>query len=222
MREKPEYPFICSVVSGGHTLLLLVKSEFEIIKLGSTVDDAIGEAFDKVSKMIGLGYPGGPLIQESAKLGDEKSYLFPVGKGKSKYDFSFSGLKTAVLRMLQKENSKNDLTLEIKNNIAAAFQAAAVKAIIERVNLALKEFNVKSISLVGGVAANQRLRDEFMGLGQKYGVNVVIPDLEYCGDNAAMIAYRGMQFHTAGKTFSLNSNAFPTLPLNSFANRNET
>lgn len=217
MQEKPEFPFLCSVVSGGHTLLLLVKSEFEIVKLGSTVDDAIGEAFDKVSKMLGLGYPGGPLIQKAASVGDENTFNFPIGKGKGKYDFSFSGLKTSVLRVIQSEQVGEHLNELTGQNIAASFQKAAVKAIIKRAEIALEEFEIKSMTLVGGVAANQKLRDDFSLLGQKYNKKVIIPELEYCGDNAAMIAYRGMQYHLSGRKYSLSSNAYPSLPLSSFS-----
>jgi len=217
MQEVPEYPYLCSVVSGGHTLLLLVKSEFEIIKLGTTIDDAIGEAFDKVSKIIGLEYPGGPLIQEYAQRGNDSAFDFPIGKSKNQYDFSFSGLKTAVLRTIQNIEQKGNLNENIKNDICASFQKASVAAITKRVNLAINNFDIKSLSLVGGVAANKLLREEFLSIGNKLNLKVVIPSLEYCGDNAAMIAYRGMQYHNAGIKFSLNSNAYPTLPEETFS-----
>jgi tRNA N6-adenosine threonylcarbamoyltransferase len=216
MDDKPEYPYLCTVASGGHTLLLLVKSEFEIIKLGTTIDDAIGEAFDKVSKMIGLGYPGGPLIQKHATDGNDKMFNYPIGKSKNKYDFSFSGLKTSVLRSIQKIEVDQSLNDELKNNIAASFQKAAVAAITKRVESAIQEYSINSLSLVGGVAANELLRNEFVRIGKKYNKKVIIPDLEYCGDNAAMIAFRGSQYHLVGKTFSLDSNAYPSLPPNTF------
>jgi N6-L-threonylcarbamoyladenine synthase len=219
MKDKPEFPMLCTVASGGHTLLLLVKSEFEIIKLGSTIDDAIGEAFDKVSKMIGLGYPGGPLIQKYAEQGNEESIKFPIAKCKNKYDLSFSGLKTAVLRYIQKNNKQQELTETEKQNIAASFQKAATEAIIQKVTLALNEYKVNSLSLVGGVAANKKLRNGFLNIGTIHKIKVVMPEIEYCGDNAAMIAYRGMQYHKAGKKFSLNSNAYPSLPFDVFAEK---
>jgi tRNA N6-adenosine threonylcarbamoyltransferase len=219
MDDKPEYPYLGTVASGGHTLLLLVKSEFEIIKLGTTIDDAIGEAFDKVSKMIGLGYPGGPLIQKHATDGDDKMFNYPIGKSKNKYDFSFSGLKTSVLRSIQKIEVDQSLNDELKNNIAASFQKAAVAAITKRVESAIQEYSINSLSLVGGVAANKLLRNEFVRIGEKYKKKVVIPDLEYCGDNAAMIAFRGSQYHSAGKTFTLDSNAYPSLPFNTFVEK---
>ncbi len=216
MKDKPEFPFLCSVVSGGHTLLLVVKSEFEIIKLGTTIDDAIGESFDKVSKMIGLGYPGGPLIQQYAQKGNDQKFKFPIGKTKNKYDFSFSGLKTAVLRQIQEIEKDSVINESIKNDIAASFQKAATEAITKRVTIALKEFNIKSLSLVGGVAANQLLREQFINIGKEFNKKVIIPNHEFCGDNAAMIAYRAMQYHKAGKRFSLSSNAYPSLNSSTF------
>ncbi|PID58727.1 MAG: tRNA (adenosine(37)-N6)-threonylcarbamoyltransferase complex transferase subunit TsaD [Ignavibacteriae bacterium] len=216
MEEKPEYPFLAIVVSGGHTLLLLVKNEFEIYKLGSTIDDAIGESFDKVSKMIGLGYPGGPLIQEHAKKGNENEYNFPIGKSKNKYDFSFSGVKTSVLRKIQEIEKERDLTEQIKSDIAASFQKSAVEAITLRLKDALNEFETKSISLVGGVAANELLRKEVKNIGADFNKKVVIPKLEFCSDNAAMIALRGAQYHKAGYKFDLSCNVFPSLPKEQF------
>ncbi len=217
LERKPKYPFLSVVVSGGHTLLLLVKSEFNIVKLGTTIDDAIGEAFDKVSKMLGFGYPGGPLIQKYAKSGDDTSFLFPIGKSKNKFDFSFSGLKTSVLRAIQNIEKGEALSETDRSNIAASFQKAAIKAITKRVVLALNEFEIRTITLVGGVAANEALRNNINLLGKKYNKEVIIPDLEFCGDNAAMIALRGYQYHLAGRKFDLNSNAYPNLPFEIFS-----
>jgi N6-L-threonylcarbamoyladenine synthase len=217
MEDKPEYPFLCVAVSGGHTLLLHVKNEFEIVKLGSTVDDAMGEAFDKVSKMLGFGYPGGPIIQQYAKFGDENSFKYPIGKGKNKFDFSFSGLKTSVLRSIQNLELDQKLSEIDKQNIAASFQKAAVSAISKRLIFALNEYKVKSITLVGGVAANEKLRNEIFAIGKKYRKKVVIPSLEFCGDNAAMIAFRGYQYHLGGYKFPLSSNAYPSLTKDIFS-----
>jgi len=212
MDDKPEFPMLCLVVSGGHTLLLLVKSYTQIVKLGSTVDDAAGEAFDKVSKMIGLGYPGGPMIQKYAESGDPNSIEFPIAQLKGKFDFSFSGLKTAVLRHL--ESNYNDFQIPENElpNLAASFQYAVVKALSQKVVKAIKTFDIKSLSLVGGVAANKAIRNSFVEISNKYKKKLVIPDLEYCGDNAAMIALRGLQVYNSGKRFSFNENAFPALP----------
>ena len=217
MENKPEFPYLCLVASGGHTLLLLVKSDSEIIKLGSTIDDAVGEAFDKVAKLLGFEYPGGPLIQQYAEKGDPLKIKFPIAKLKNKYDFSFSGLKTSVLRYVQsvqKENSKLDENM--KSDIAASFQKAVIDALILKMESALEEFEVKSVSLVGGVAANQPLRQAILKLGNDRDKKVVIPDLSFCGDNAAMIAYRGQKLYEAGLRFTFDANAYARLPQNTF------
>jgi len=218
MEEKPQFPFLALVVSGGHTLLLLVNSFTEIKKLGSTVDDAAGEAFDKVAKMLGFGYPGGPNIQKAAALGDKNKIDFPVAELKDPYNFSFSGLKTAVLRFIQKEYgdikkiSENDL-----NDIAASFQWAVIKALIQTTKKALKHFDVESISLVGGVAANGALRESLTELAEQHNKKLVIPGIEFCGDNAAMIAFRGAKLFEAGGNFNLNYSPYPGLSLNHFS-----
>lgn len=217
MNEKPEFPYLCLAVSGGHTLLLLVKSDLEIIKLGSTIDDAAGEAFDKVSKLLGFGYPGGPKIQDTAQDQRTDFVNFPIAQCKNEFDFSFSGLKTSVLRFIQKEYGSKD---KIKSSdlplIAASFQYSVVKALIQNVKKALRKFEVKSLSLVGGVAANKMLRNEFSDLASTYKKKLVIPSLEFCGDNAAMIAYRGRKLHEAGIEYSFDYNAYPGLMDNTF------
>ncbi|MEI7811307.1 MAG: tRNA (adenosine(37)-N6)-threonylcarbamoyltransferase complex transferase subunit TsaD [Ignavibacteria bacterium] len=217
MEEKPEFPVLTLVVSGGHTLLLIVNSDEEIIKLGSTVDDAAGEAFDKTAKMLGLGYPGGPKIQKSAESGDPLKIPFPVANLKNPYDFSFSGLKTAVLRYLQHNYGMEKIVPESDiPDIAASFQYIAIKSLIKNTEKALKEFNIKSLSLAGGVAANRALRNALTDLAQKYKKKIVIPDFVYCGDNAAMIAYRGSKVYQSGKRYNFDYNAFPGLKSNTF------
>ena len=215
MEEKPEFPFIALVVSGGHTLLLLVKSLTEIIKLGSTVDDAAGEAFDKVSKMLGLGYPGGPKIQAAALNGDHKKINFPIAQLKDPYNFSFSGVKTSVLRYVQSLNG--NMNEQIIYDIAASFQFAVVQALIRKLEKAIQNFNIKSISVVGGVAANKMLRESASELANKYDVKLIIPAFEYCGDNAAMIAFRGESLYAAGIRDTLGSKPFPGLSENHFS-----
>jgi len=212
MDEKPEFPYLTLVVSGGHTLLLIVKSDTEIIKLGSTVDDAVGEAFDKVAKMIGLGYPGGPKIQKTAEAGNPDKIKFPVASLKNPYDFSFSGLKTAVLRHLQQAYGMEKHVPEADlPDIAASFQSTAIKALVQNAEKALMNYEIKAISVVGGVAANRPLRNAFAALAEKYGKKLVIPDFIFCGDNAAMIAYRGYKVYQTGRRYSLNYNAYPSL-----------
>ncbi len=212
MDEKPEYPYLCLVVSGGHTLLLVVEDELRIRKLGATVDDAAGEAFDKVAKMIGLGYPGGPKIQLYAEKGDENAIKFPVSRLDNPYNFSFSGLKTAVLRHLQSEYG-SDLRIPEKDlpDLAASFQKTVSDSLLQKVELACREYDIKCISMVGGVAANEYIKNKMIEVGKKYIKNVVIPGIEYCGDNAAMIAYRASTLHKNNIKHDLNTNAFPSL-----------
>lgn len=217
MDEKPEYPYLSLVVSGGHTLLLLVEDDLNITKLGSTIDDAAGEAFDKVAKMIGLGYPGGPKVEEYSERGNPNAIKFPVAKLKTEYDFSFSGLKTAVLRHIQKEYQNDEnIPEEDKPDIAASFQDAVVRALGKNVEKAIQNFEVKSLSLVGGVAANKAIGNKFSELAKKYDKKLVIPDIEFCGDNAAMIAYRGSKLYENNIVSDLTANAFAALPKDVF------
>ena len=217
MEEKPEFPYLCLVVSGGHTLLLLVESETGIKKLGTTIDDAAGEAFDKISKLLGFGYPGGPKIQEAA-LNQRTDFAdFPVAQCKNEFDFSFSGLKTSVLRFIQKEyGDASKIPQEHLPLIASSFQYSAVKALTANTDKALRKYKVNSISLVGGVAANKMLRDELQKLAIKYKKKFIVPSPEFCGDNGAMIAYRGSQLHQAGIKYSFDFNAFPSLSDHTF------
>ena len=216
MPDKPEFPLLAIVVSGGHTLLLLVKNFNEIQKLGSTVDDAAGEAFDKVAKMLGLGYPGGPKIQSAAELGNKETVNFPVADLDNPYNFSFSGLKTSVLRYIQKNFKDKIIPDNERNNISASFQDAVIRALTRNAERALRKFDIKSISLVGGVAANKPLRDALTKLAENHNKKIVIPDMEFCGDNAAMIAFRGLKLYESGKRFELNYNPFPGIPENHF------
>lgn len=216
MPDKPEFPYLCLVVSGGHSLLLLVKSFTEIYKLGSTVDDAAGEAFDKVSKLLGFGYPGGPKIQNAAKNGNAHKISFPVADLKQPFNFSFSGLKTAVLRYVQSQGGVEKLSDQDKFDIAASFQFAVVKALTRNIKRALENFDVKSVSVVGGVAANALLKEETGILARSFNKKIVIPDLQFCGDNAAMIAFRGKSLYENGVRGTLSSKPFPALSPNHF------
>ncbi|MCF8260203.1 MAG: tRNA (adenosine(37)-N6)-threonylcarbamoyltransferase complex transferase subunit TsaD [Melioribacteraceae bacterium] len=220
MNEKPNFPYLCLVVSGGHTLALLVESESEIIKLGGTIDDAIGEAFDKVAKLLGLGYPGGPLIQKFSEEGDPKFTAFPIAQLDNRYDFSFSGIKTSVLRFIENNYKSSEImNLAEKENVAAAFQKAAIEPLLRTIRNATEEFDVKSVCIVGGVAANKKLREEVEMLGEQRSLKVVIPKMEFCGDNAAMIALRGQMLYKNGVRHDLNENAFPRNPINLFRQR---
>ncbi len=216
MPEKPVFPYLCLVVSGGHTLLLFVKSFKEIYKLGSTVDDAAGEAFDKVSKLLGFGYPGGPKIQNAAQNGDPQKINFPVAYLKNPFDFSFSGLKTSVLRYVQSQGGIEKLSDQHKCDIAASFQNAVIKALIKNLKRGLEKYSVNSISVVGGVAANSLLKSEAKKIANDFNKTVVIPDLQFCGDNAAMIAFRGKTLFENGYLDDLSCKPYPALSKNHF------
>ncbi len=217
MEEKPEFPYLCLAVSGGHTLLLNVKSNLEIEQLGSTIDDAAGEAFDKVAKLLGMEYPGGPNIQKLAQKGNENFVKFPVAKCKNELDFSFSGVKTAVLRYVQKEFGESENIPEnILPDIAASFQKSVVDALTKNVIKALNFYKFKSVSLVGGVAANKAIQNRMREISNSFNLKFVSPKIEFCGDNGAMIAYRAKTLYEAGKKYSLSYNAFPSIKNKSY------
>jgi N6-L-threonylcarbamoyladenine synthase len=186
-----EFPALALVVSGGHTDLLLMKSHGDFKLLGGTRDDAAGEAFDKIGRLLGFSYPAGPMIEEKAKLGDVKRFNFPRPLiGSDDYDFSFSGLKTAVLREVIKLKENKSLTPKITNDICAAIQQAIISVLIKKTLKAAKEHNVKSILLSGGVAANRTLKETFeqMTKDQLPKTKLFVPTKSLCTDNGAMIA----------------------------------
>jgi N6-L-threonylcarbamoyladenine synthase len=183
-KKKPHHPFLVLLVSGGHTEIVLVRNEFEYGTLGKTVDDACGEAFDKVAKLLGLPYPGGPYIEEVSKQGTIKKVKLPVPKPKG-YNFSYAGLKTAVL-YYTRDNPEYD-----RNDVAANFQEVAIEHLAQVTKRAIIATGVKHLGIVGGVSANKRLRDRFLTLSHETGVELFIPDIHYCTDNGAMIALAG-------------------------------
>ena len=180
----PEVPFIALIVSGGHTELILVKEKGEYELIGTTLDDAAGEAFDKVARMLGFSYPGGPVIQELAANGNPEAINFPRAE-MPEYDFSFSGLKTAVLYYLR---SKKQEVRSEKQDIAASFQEAVCDSLIDKVIKASKEFKVPRIGVAGGVAANLRLREKLVEVQNFEPLQVYFPKPEFCTDNAVMVA----------------------------------
>lgn len=185
---KPSFPFICLTVSGGHTQLVLVKDYLDMSVIGETTDDAVGEAFDKTAKLLGLPYPGGPLIDRYAKEGDPSAFQFPISDIPG-LNFSFSGIKTAVLYFLR-DNLKNNPNFIEENlkDICASVQFTLIKMLMLKLKKAAKEHKIKNIAIAGGVSANSGLRKELQDLATKHGWNVFIPKFEYCTDNAAMIA----------------------------------
>ena len=185
----PEFPFLCLTVSGGHTQLVVVKSPLDMEVIGETIDDAAGEAFDKISKIMELPYPGGPLIDKYAKEGNPNAYKFPHPKV-GELEFSFSGLKTSVLRFLQKEVRQNENFVEEHLfDICASVQKTIIDILINKIKIASKTTGINRIAIAGGVSANSELRKRL--LENTFGWQVFIPDFQFCTDNAGMIAIAG-------------------------------
>ena len=208
--DKLDFPFLTLLVSGGHSLIVDVRNLDDYKILGQSRDDAVGEAFDKVAKLLGLGYPGGPEIEKMAQKGDPKKFTFPQPMLNSNdYDFSFSGLKTSVLYAVQGLDKIND---EIKADICASFQHAATEVLIKKISKALEDSGREGIILAGGVAANKLLRKKMIDLQGSLNIKVLYPPLAHCTDNAAMIAYLG-SLKTNGATRKFNSHARPRWPL---------
>jgi N6-L-threonylcarbamoyladenine synthase len=214
--SNPEisFPHLSLVVSGGHTQLVFMLEHLNYKIIGKTRDDAVGEAFDKGAKLLGLGYPGGPLIDKLAQTGDDQFHNFPRAflKG-SNYDFSYSGLKTSLLVYLGSKE-KNFIEKNM-SDICASYQKAAIDVLVKKTALAAREYEVRSVGVVGGVAANSLLRDWMADEVEKLGLEFFQPDIEYCTDNAAMIARAGLERITAGLKSDPDLNAYPSLKLDS-------
>ncbi|CDE90969.1 probable tRNA threonylcarbamoyladenosine biosynthesis protein Gcp [Clostridium sp. CAG:389] len=198
-------PFLCVMTSGGNTQLIHVKNYTEFEVLGKTRDDAIGEAFDKVARVVGLGYPGGPKVDRLAKDGNSDAIELPKTHFDN-LDFSFSGIKTAVINLHHKNPDIN------KADLCASFEKTVTEILVENAEKALKQTGLKTVALAGGVSANCYIREAFMKF-KEYGVNVYMPDLKLCTDNAAMIASAGYYNFIEGKRNELNLNAIPNLKL---------
>jgi len=207
-QPEPLFPLMALLVSGGHTELNLMNSHLDYRRLGTTLDDAAGEAFDKVARLLGLAYPGGPSIQEAAQEGNPQAFKFPRAWLEDSWDFSFSGLKTAVLREV-KRYEKDNRPLPVAD-MAASFQAAVVDVLFNKTISAAREFKVREIIVGGGVSANAALREAFLGQNE---FKVSIPPLRYCTDNAAMIASAGYFRFALGHQDSLDIDVLPTWPL---------
>jgi N6-L-threonylcarbamoyladenine synthase len=205
--RRPDFPFLCLTVSGGHTQIVLAKSPAQMEVIGESLDDAAGEAFDKSAKLLGLPYPGGPLIDQYAKKGDPKKFSFaePQIAG---LDFSFSGLKTSILYFLQKQTKENPLFIE-KNlaDLCASIQSRIVSILIKKFKKAALETGIKDLCIAGGVSANSGLRAAFNELCAKQGWRAFIPAFQYCTDNAAMIAVTGYYKFLAGDFSDLSVSA---------------
>jgi N6-L-threonylcarbamoyladenine synthase len=205
---EPQFPLMALLVSGGHTELNLVTDHLTYQRLGSTLDDAAGEAFDKVARLLGLSYPGGPSIQRAAESGDPTRFRFPRAKLQGTYDFSFSGLKTAVLYEVNELKKKSN-TLPVED-LAASFQSAVVDVLFKKTVQAARDYDVKEILVAGGVSANRVLRQAFQ---KQTEFKVHIPPFSLCTDNAAMIAAAGYYRFALGHTSQLDIDIQPTWPL---------
>lgn len=191
--EKPQFPFIALTISGGHTQIVKVNGFFDMEIIGETTDDAVGEAFDKSAKILGLPYPGGPLIDKYAQLGNPKAYTFTKPKV-SGLDFSFSGLKTAILYFIQNKVSENpEFINDHLNDICASIQHTIIEILMDKLKLAVKETGINQIAIGGGVSANSGIRNTLKLAEAKYGWKTFIPKFEYTTDNAAMIGIVGYQ-----------------------------
>ncbi len=191
--DKPEFPFLALTISGGHTQIVRVDGFFDMTIIGETTDDAVGEAFDKSAKILGLPYPGGPLVDKYAQLGNPKAFAFTKPKVPG-LDFSFSGLKTAILYFIQKKQLENPNFIEENtNDICASIQHTIIEILMDKLNLAVKETGIKQIAIGGGVSANSGIRTTLKEAEKKYGWKTFIPKFEYTTDNAAMIGIVGYQ-----------------------------
>jgi len=216
LEEKPpRFPFIGLVVSGGHTSLFHVDGFGKYKRLGQTRDDAAGEAFDKVAKLLGLGYPGGPIIDELSKTGDPKAIRFPrASLGRDSFDFSFSGLKTAVVNYVKSHPEPvEDYPENLVRDIVSSFQEAVVEVLVKKTLQAAQHEELKRIVLSGGVAANRRLRERMKEEASAEKMKVYIPSPSFCTDNAAMVGVVGYEYLKRGIRSPLSLNAFSNLPL---------
>jgi N6-L-threonylcarbamoyladenine synthase len=208
--HTPSFPFVGLVVSGGHTNLYVVKNFLSAEILGQTRDDAAGEAFDKVAKMLGLEYPGGPIISQLAEKGDPFAFSFPRAKLlKTPFDFSFSGLKTSVLTSVRKLSSQGPLPVQ---DICASFQEAVVDVLVEKTLFAAKSYDIRRIAVTGGVATNSRLRARMAEETERLGCKAYFPYPELCTDNAAMVALAGYHQVKAGILIKEDADVYSRLP----------
>jgi len=209
---KPTFPFLCLTVSGGHTQLVRVSKNLDMKIVGETKDDAVGEAFDKAAKLLGLSYPGGPLIDKYSKEGDPNKFQF-AETSMPDLDYSFSGIKTSILYFLQKEMKKNEnFIIENMNDLCASIQKSLISMLMEKLIKAAKSEGIDQIAIAGGVSANSGLRGALISEGDRQGWNVYIPKFEYCTDNAAMIAMAAHFKYLKNDFASLASAPMPRMP----------
>ena len=208
--KRLEFPLIALVISGGHTELILMEKDYSFKKLGSTLDDAVGECYDKVGRVIGVDYPGGPIIDKLAHEGKHE-YNLPIPLNDESYNFSFSGLKSAVINLVHNEEQRGNIIN--KKNLACSFQDVVIEILTKKTMKALKEYNVKNLILAGGVAANQGIREKFQKLCLENEVNYIFPSIKYSTDNAAMIAASGYYAYLDNRFSDLTLNPISSVEL---------
>lgn len=208
---RPEFPFLCLTVSGGHTQIVLVKNFTEMEVVGETQDDAVGEAFDKVAKMMGLGYPGGPQVDRLAREGDPDAFEFPESEMPG-LNYSFSGIKTAVLYFLRDRLKENEQFIqENKADIAASVQKTLIAMLLQKLRKAARKYKINQVAIAGGVSANSGLRDRLSQMAEEEDWQVYIPAFEYCTDNAGMIAMAGHYKYLAQEFVDQGVSALPRM-----------
>ena len=211
LERSMKFPLIALVVSGGHTELVYMKDDYDFSIIGSTLDDAVGEAYDKVARVLDLSYPGGPKVDKLAHIGQD-TYNLPLPLDDDTYNFSFSGIKSAVINIKHNEEQKgNDI---VKENLACSFQNKVVEILTKKTMKALHEYQCKNLIIAGGVSANKGIRDSFTKLCSENKIELTIPKLEYCTDNAAMIGAAGYYAYKLGRRAELSLNAKATEKLN--------
>ena len=202
--KKMEFPLLSLVVSGGHTELVYMKDNYQFERIGGTLDDAVGEAYDKVARVIGVPYPGGPLVDKLAHEGND-SYNLPLPLDDDTFDFSFSGLKSAVINLVHNEEQRGN-TIN-KADLACSFQNRVVEILSKKTMKAIDKYNVKNLIVAGGVAANSGIREKLQELCSEKGINLTIPELRYCTDNATMIASAGYYAYMLGRRANIDLKA---------------
>ena len=208
--KKMEFPLISLVISGGHTELIYMKEDYSFEKLGGTLDDAVGECYDKVGKIININYPAGPMVDKLAHLGSH-TYKLPIPLDDDSYNFSFSGLKSAVINLVHNEEQRgNEIN---KENLACSFQDVVCDVLTKKTLRAITELNVKNLILAGGVSANKGIRERFESICNSRGINYTFPEIKYCTDNAAMIATAGFFAYQKGIKADLTLNAYSSMEL---------
>lgn len=208
--DTMDFPLICLVISGGHTEIIYMDSDLSFKRIGSTIDDSVGEAFDKVARVIDVPYPGGPVIDKMSKIGKD-TYDLPLPMDDDSYNFSFSGIKSAVINLVHNEKQRGN---EIrKEDLATSFENIVIKTLTKKTMKAIEEYKVKELLIAGGVSANSGIREEFDKLCKEKGIKLVVPKLSYCTDNGAMIAAAGYYYYKKGlfSDYSLKIN--PSLDL---------